>query len=48
MGSHQVGINTKYSGPGGVAQWLECQPIHQKVAGLTPGRGTYLGGRFDP
>ena len=30
--------------------WLECPPVHQKVAGSIPCQGTYryLGCRFDP
>ena len=28
--------------------WLEHHPIHQKVEGLIPSQGTYLGCRFDP
>ena len=28
--------------------WLECHPIHQKVEGLIPSQGTYLGCGFDP
>ena len=28
--------------------WLEHGSVHQKVAGLIPGQGTYLGGEFDP
>ena len=27
----------------GVAQWIECQPVNQKVTGLIPGQGTCLG-----
>ena len=27
----------------GVAQWIECQPANQKVAGLIPSQGTCLG-----
>lgn len=27
---------------------MERHPAHQKLAGLTPGRGRYLGCRFDP
>ena len=27
----------------GVAQWIECQPVNQKVAGLIPSQGTCLG-----
>ena len=26
----------------GVAQWIECQPVNQKVTGLIPGQGTCL------
>ena len=25
-----------------------CHPVHQKVVGLIPGQGTYLGCVFDP
>ena len=27
----------------GVAQWIECQPVNQRVAGLIPSQGTCLG-----
>ena len=27
----------------GVAQWIECQPVNQKVAGSIPSQGTSLG-----
>ena len=27
----------------GVAQWIECQPAKQGVAGLIPSQGTWLG-----
>ena len=27
----------------GVAQWIECQPTHQRVTSLIPSQGTYLG-----
>ena len=27
----------------GVAQWIECWPVNQKVASLTPSQGTCLG-----
>ena len=33
-------------GLGQVAQWLDCHPVHQKVAGLIPGQGTYIDCRF--
>ena len=32
----------------GWLSWLECCPIQQKIVGLIPGQGTYLGRRFDP
>ena len=32
----------------GVAQWVECQPVNQKVTGLIPSQGTCLGHRPDP
>ena len=28
--------------------WLECHPVHQRVAGLIPGQGTCLGCRLHP
>ena len=30
----------------GVAQWIQCQPENQRVAGLIPSQGTCLG--FEP
>ena len=27
----------------GVAQWIECWPVNQRVIGLIPSQGTYLG-----
>ena len=27
----------------GAAQWTECQPANQRVTGLIPSQGTYLG-----
>ena len=32
----------------GVAQWIECGPVKQKVAGLIPSQGTCLGCRPSP
>ena len=32
----------------GVAQWIECQTANQRVAGLIPSQGTYLGCRPGP
>ena len=29
-------------------RWLEHRPVYQKVTGLIPGQGTYLGCGFDP
>lgn len=31
-----------------VCQWLERQPMHQRVTASIPRQGTYLGFRFDP
>ena len=28
--------------------WVECPPVHSKVAGSFPGQGTHLVCRFDP
>ena len=27
----------------GVAQWIECRPANQRIAGLIPSQGTCLG-----
>ena len=27
----------------GMAQWIECQPVNQRVVGSIPSRGTCLG-----
>ena len=32
----------------GEAQWIECQPVNQKVAGLIPSQGICLGCRPGP
>ena len=32
----------------GVAQWIECGPVNQRVAGLIPSQGTRLGCRPGP
>ena len=32
----------------GVAQWIECRPVNQGVAGLIPGRRTCLGCSLGP
>ena len=29
--------------PAGVAQWIECRPVNQKVASSIPSQGTFLG-----
>ena len=29
----------------GVAQWIECRAVNQRVAGLIPSQGTHLGCR---
>ena len=34
--------------PGGVAQWIECQPVNQTVAGSIPSQGTCLRCKPDP
>ena len=31
-----------------VAQWIECQPANQRVAGSFPTQGTHLGCRPGP
>ena len=33
----------KYTALAGVAQWIECWPANQRVAGLIPCQGTCLG-----
>ena len=37
----------KKTAPAGRLSWLEHHPLHQKVAGLIPGQGTYLGFGFN-
>ena len=32
----------------GVAQWIECQPVNQRVPGSIPSQGTRLGCGPDP
>ena len=32
----------------GVAQWIECWPVNQSVAGSIPSQGTYVGCRPGP
>ena len=32
----------------GVAQWIECQPVNQRVASLIPSHGTCLDCRTGP
>ena len=32
----------------GVAQWIEHQPVNQRIAGLIPSQGTCLGSRPGP
>ena len=32
----------------GVAQWIECQPVNQRVIGSIPSQGTCLGCRPGP
>ena len=32
----------------GVAQWIECQPAKQRVAGSIPSQGIFLGCRPGP
>ena len=34
--------------PAGVAQWIEHGPTNQRVTGLIPSEGTYLGCRLSP
>ena len=41
----EVKVNMKYSriALAGVAQWVECQPVNQKVTGLIPSQSSCLG-----
>ena len=32
----------------GVAQWIECRPVNQRIACLIPSQGTCLGCRLGP
>ena len=39
---------TMSQGLAGVAQWIECQLLNQRVTGLIPSQGTCLGCRLGP
>ena len=41
-------IKIKLSALAGVAQWIECWPVNQRVAGSIPRRGTCLSFRSGP
>ena len=43
-----ISYKTKKIALAGGAQWIECQPVNRKVAGLVPSQGTYLDGRPGP
>ena len=38
----------RYSALAGVAQWIECWPVNQRVSGSIPSQGTCLGCRPGP
>lgn len=40
-------IENHFSNPGQCSQWLEHQPVHQRVLGSIPSQGTYLGCIFN-
>ena len=33
----------KMRAPAGMAQWIECWPVNQRLTGSIPSQGTYLG-----
>ena len=39
----EIGIETDWPALVGVAQWIECWPVNQKVTGSIPHEGTCLG-----
>ena len=39
----QMGLKSLLISLAGVAQWTECQPVNQRVAGSIPRQGTCLG-----
>ena len=41
-------VFTEYSALAGVAQWIECRPVNQRVDGSIPSQGTRLGCRPGP
>ena len=41
-------LRMEHSALTGVAQWIECEPVNQRVAGAIPSRGTCLGCRPGP
>ena len=53
MTSRRGGVDSglevwEYSALAGVAQWTECRPTNQRVAGWIPSQGTCLGCRPVP
>ena len=46
--SEKVDFNIRKSALVGVAQWIECWPANQRVAGSIPRQGTCLGCRPGP
>ena len=41
-------LKEKKSAMDGVTQWIECQPVSQRVAGSIPSQGTCLGCKPGP
>ena len=43
-----IAIKNRTAALAGVAQWIECWPVNQRVAGSIPSQGTCLGCRPGP
>ena len=41
--SHDIKKKKKRTALAGVAQWMECWPVNQRVSGSIPSQGTCLG-----
>ena len=48
MHSAEGQLKKKKKALAGVAQWIECWPVNQRVTGLSPSQGTHPGGRPGP
>ena len=45
--TRKIVLRKSWTALAGIAQWIECRPVNQRVAGLIPSQGTCLGYRPD-